>query len=123
MSCWGGEVWFALATGMAALARTPIFPEATPLGPLSALLAWINAISLPDLFRPNARYLPAPRRVEDRCARRGELKGIPIAARDQCRAAGTLLKGDSRGEKIVRFVSVSFGVRKPKCDDKFRQDI
>ena len=54
-------------------------------------LVWIDAISLPDLFRANARYFPAPRRVEDCRARRGELKRIPIAARHQCRAATTLL--------------------------------
>jgi hypothetical protein len=44
-------------------------------------LVWIDAVSLPDLLRPDARYFPAPRRVQDRCARRGELKRIPIAAR------------------------------------------
>jgi len=45
-------------------------------------LFWIDAISLPDLFGPNARNFAAPRRVQDRCAWRGELKSIPIAVRD-----------------------------------------
>jgi hypothetical protein len=43
-------------------------------------LFWIDAISLLDLFRPDARNFAAPRRVEDRRAWRGELKGISIAA-------------------------------------------
>ena len=46
-------------------------------------LVWINAISLPDLFGPDAREFATPRRVEDRRARRGELKGIPIATGHQ----------------------------------------
>ena len=86
-------------------------------------LVWIDAVSLPDLLRPDARYFPAPRRIEDRRARRGELKGIPIAARHQCRAACTLLSGNCGGEKVVRLVPWGFGVRKPKRGDKFRQDL
>jgi hypothetical protein len=37
-------------------------------------LVWIDAISLPDLFGPDARYFPTPRRADDRSARRGERK-------------------------------------------------
>jgi hypothetical protein len=85
-------------------------------------LVGINAISLPDLFAPNTRYFAAPRRVEDRRARRGELKRIPIAARHQCRAAATFLYSN-RGEKVVCLEPWGFGVRKPKRGDKFRQDI
>ena len=44
-------------------------------------LFWIDAISLPDLLGPDPRNFAAPRREEDRCALRGELKSIPIAAR------------------------------------------
>ena len=80
-------------------------------------LVWI------DLFRPDARYFPAPRRVEDRCARRRKLKGIPIAARQQGRAACTLLSSNRGGEKVVCFEPWGFGVRKPKRGDKFGQDI
>jgi hypothetical protein len=61
--------------------------------------------------------------VEDRSARRGELKGISIAARHQGRAACMLLGGHCGREKVIRFVSGRFGVHKPKCGDKFRQDI
>ena len=85
-------------------------------------LVWIDAVSLPDLLRPDARYFPAPRRVQDRRARRGELKRIPIAARHQCRAACTLLSSNRGGEKVVRLVPWGLGVRKPKRGDKFRQD-
>jgi hypothetical protein len=31
-------------------------------------LFWIDGISLQNLFQPDARNFPAPRRVEDRCA-------------------------------------------------------
>jgi hypothetical protein len=86
-------------------------------------LVWIDAISLLDLFGPNTGYFPAPRRVQDRCARRGELKRIPIAARHQCRAAGAFLQSNCGGEKVVRLVSWGFDVRKPKCGDKFGQDV
>jgi hypothetical protein len=86
-------------------------------------LVWIDAVSLPDLFRPNARDFAAPRRIEDRCTRRGELKRIPIAARHQCGAACTLLSGNCGGEKVVRLVPRGFGVRKPKRGDKFGQDV
>jgi hypothetical protein len=86
-------------------------------------LVWIDVVSLPDLLRPDARYFPTPRRVQDRRPRRGELKRIPIAARHQCRAACTLLSSNCGGEEVVRLVSRGFGVRKPKGGDKFRQDI
>src|SRR3984957_8264637 len=80
-------------------------------------LVWIDAVSLPDLLRPDARYFPAPRRVQDRRARRGELKRIPIAARHQCRAACALLSRNCGGEKVVGLVPWGFGVRKRKRGD------
>ena len=86
-------------------------------------LLWINAISLPDLFGPDARKFTTPRRVKDRCASRGELKKIPIAAGHNGSAVRTLLSSNGSGEKVVRFVSGRFGVRKPKRGYKFRQDI
>jgi hypothetical protein len=86
-------------------------------------LVWIDAISLPDLFGPNARYFPAPRRVQNRCAWRGELKRIPIAARHQCRPTTALLSSNCGREKVVRLVSCGFGVREPKCGDKLRQHV
>jgi hypothetical protein len=75
---------------------------------------------LPDLFWPNARDFPPSRRVEDRCPQRGELKRIPIAAGYYGSAVGALLNSHRSGKKIVRLVSGSFDVRKPKCGDKFR---
>ncbi len=86
-------------------------------------LVWIDAISLPDLVRPNARDFAAPRRVQDCRARRGELKRIPVAARHHCRTTCTFLSSNCGREKVIRLVSGRFGVREPKSGDKFRQDI
>ena len=81
----------------------------------------IDAISLPNVFRPNTRQLAAPRRVEDRCALRGELKGISIATRHHRGAAGAFLSSNRSGEKVIRLEPWSFGVCKPAGGDKFRQ--
>jgi hypothetical protein len=81
-------------------------------------LVWIDAISLQDLFGPDARDFASTRRVEDCRARRGELKRIPIAARRQGSAACTLLGSNRRGEEVVRLEPCGFGVRKPKGGDK-----
>ena len=86
-------------------------------------LLWIDAISLPDLFGPDAREFATPRRVKDRCGRRGELKGISIAAGYYGGAACALLSGDCGGEKVIGFETCSFSVHKPKGGDNFRQDI
>ena len=84
---------------------------------------WIDAISLPDLFRPDARDFPPRDGIEDRRAWRGELKGISIAASDYNGAACVLLSGDCGGEKVVCLEPWGFGVRKPKGGDKFGQDV
>ena len=81
---------------------------------------WINTISFPDLFGPDARYFPAPRRVQDRCARLGELKRIPIATRHKGRTATAFLCSNRSGEKVVGLEPWGFGVCKPACGDKFR---
>ena len=83
----------------------------------------IDAISLPDLFRPDAREFATPRRVQDTRAWRGELKGISIATGHQRGTACALLSGDCGGEKVVGFEPWSLGVRKPKGGDKLGQDI
>ena len=81
----------------------------------------IDAVPLPDLIRPHARNFAAPHRVEDCCGWRGELKRVPIAARNQRGTACALLGGDRGGEKVVRLEPWGFGVRKPACGDKFRE--
>ena len=86
-------------------------------------LVWIDAISLLDLFGPDAREFATPRRVQDTRAWRGELKGIAIAAGHNGSAARTLLSGDCGGEKVVCFEPWGFGVGKPKDGDKIGQDV
>ena len=86
-------------------------------------LIWIDAISLSDLFGPDAREFPARRRVKDCCGWRGELKGISIAASDYGSAACGLLSGDCGGEKVVRLEPRGFGVCEPKGGDKIWLDI
>ena len=86
-------------------------------------LLWIDAISFPNLFGPDAREFAAPRRVQDCCVCRGELKRIPIAAGYYGSAARALLSSNRTGEKVVRFEPWSFGVRKPKGGEKLRQSI
>jgi hypothetical protein len=81
----------------------------------------IGAISLADLFGPDAREFAAPRRVEDRCALRGELKGIPIAARHQRRPASVFLCSNRSGEKVIRLEARGFSVCKPTGGNKFGQ--
>jgi hypothetical protein len=86
-------------------------------------LLWVNAISLANLVGPDTRNFAAPRRIQDGCGRRGQLKGIPIAACDYRGAARALFCCNRGGEKVVRFVDWGFCVRKPEGGDKFRQDI
>ena len=81
----------------------------------------IDAISLPNLFGPDARKLAAPRRVEDRCALRGELKGISIAARHYRGSASAFLVSHRSGEKVIRLEPWSFSVCKPAGGNKSRQ--
>jgi hypothetical protein len=84
---------------------------------------WINAITLPHLLGPDAREFTAPRRVQNRCVRRGELKGISITAGYYGSAACALLSGDCGGEKVVRLEPWGFGGCKPKGGDKLGQNI
>jgi hypothetical protein len=80
---------------------------------MKGYLLRIDAISLPHLFRPDARDFAAPRRVEDRCALRGELKGISIAARHQRGPASPLLSSNRGGEKVIRLEAWGSSVCKP----------
>jgi hypothetical protein len=75
----------------------------------------IDAIALPDFFGPDARDPAAAQRKEDRCALRGELKGIPIAARHQLGAACALLDGNRGGEKVIRLEPRALAFANPQA--------
>src|SRR5262249_18060885 len=84
-------------------------------------LFWIDTVSPPNLFGPDARNFAATRRVQDCCALRGELKGISIAARHHRGTASAFLSSNRSREKVIRLETRSFGVCKPARGDKFRQ--
>src|SRR5262249_10557129 len=62
----------------------------------------LDAIALAHLIRPNPRQLAGADGIEDRRARRSELKRVTIAACHQCGAAAALFGACCGGEAIVR---------------------
>ena len=59
----------------------------------------VDAVSLPDLFGADARDFAGPHGIEDRRARRGQLKRVPISAGDKDSPARALLGGSRGGKK------------------------
>jgi hypothetical protein len=85
----------------------------------SRQLFWINAITLPDVFGPDARYLATPRPVEDCRAWRSELKASRSRSPVRYRRLNAPRHNCGR-EIVVRLESRDFGVRKTRLQGQIR---
>ena len=65
---------------------------------------------------------PALHRLQDGRGRRGELKGIAVAARHDRGAAAPLLGRDGSGQEIVGLVAGRLGIGEAAGRDELRQD-
>jgi hypothetical protein len=82
----------------------------------------LDAIALAHFIRPNPRQLAGADGIEDRRARRSELKRVTIAACHQCGAAAALFGACCGGEEIVGFVTRALGVGEAAGGDEFRNE-